>query len=50
MLVWLLVFDFPEGASRGIGIFLALIASAGIAAASGDYRVTRGAPLFPKLD
>jgi hypothetical protein len=31
LLVWLVVFDFPEGADRGIGIILALIASAAVA-------------------
>jgi hypothetical protein len=50
MLLWLLVFDFPDGADRGVGVFLALVASFGIAAAAGDYRVMRGAPLFPRLD
>jgi hypothetical protein len=50
MLVWLVVFDFPEGADRGAGVFVALVAAIGIAAAAGDYRVMRGAPLFPRLD
>lgn len=50
MLVWLVVFDFPEGADRGVGVFVALVASIGIAAAAGDYRVMRGAALFPRLD
>ena len=31
LLIWLVVFDFPEGADRGIGVILALIASAAIA-------------------
>lgn len=31
LLVWLIVFDFPEGVDRGIGIILALLASAAIA-------------------
>jgi hypothetical protein len=45
---WLLIFDFPEGASREIGAFLALIAAAAVAGGAGDYRVLRGASLFPK--
>ena len=31
VLLWLLIFDFPDGFDRKIGIFLALIAVAGIA-------------------
>lgn len=27
LLLWLILFDFPDGVDRGIGIFLALIAS-----------------------
>jgi hypothetical protein len=39
LLVWLIVFDFPEGASRGIGIFLSLVAAAAIA--YGGYTAAR---------
>src|SRR3954447_20394907 len=46
----LAIFDFPAGASRGAGLFVALAASMAIAGAAGDYRVLRGASLFPKLD
>jgi hypothetical protein len=46
---WYLAFDFPEGASRDAGAFLALAASAAIMGGAGDYRVLRGAPLFPTL-
>lgn len=31
LLIWLIVFDFPEGVDRGIGIILSLIAAAMIA-------------------
>jgi len=31
LLVWLIVFDFPEGVDRGIGIILSLVAAAAIA-------------------
>src|SRR3954469_8320971 len=44
LLIWLLVFDFPAGASRGIGGFLALVAAITIAGGAGDYRPLRGAP------
>ena len=31
LLLWLIIFDFPEGADRGAGIIIALIAAAAIA-------------------
>jgi hypothetical protein len=31
LLIWLIVFDFPEGADRGIGIILSLFAAGAIA-------------------
>lgn len=49
LIAWLLIFDFPAGASRGAGAFLALVASLAIACAAGDYRVLNGAPWFPRL-
>jgi len=50
LIVWLLIFDSPDGVSHGAGIFVALAASLAIAAAAGDYRVLRGASWFPRLD
>jgi hypothetical protein len=47
---WLLIFDFPDGVSRGAGIFVALAASIVISGAAGDYGVLRGASWFPRLD
>jgi hypothetical protein len=47
LLTWLIVFDFPEGASREIGVFLALIAAIAIMGGAGDYRVLRGGSAFP---
>jgi hypothetical protein len=38
LLLWLIIFDFPEGADRGIGIFLSLVAAAAIA--YGGWRAT----------
>ena len=49
LIAWLVIFDFPAGADREIGVFLALIAAIAIAGGSGDYRVLRGAPVFPRL-
>jgi hypothetical protein len=46
---WLLIFDFPAGANREIGAFLALIGAMTIAGGAGDYRPLRGAPWFPRV-
>ena len=48
LLAWLVIFDFPNGASREIGVFLALIGAMAVAGGAGDYATLRGAPLFPK--
>ena len=50
LLAWFVLFDFPQGASREIGVFLALVATIAIAGGTGDYSVLRGAPLFPRID
>jgi hypothetical protein len=48
LLAWLLIFDFPDGAGREIGVFLALIGAMAVAGGAGDYATLRGAPLFPR--
>ena len=48
LLVWLIAFDFPSGAGREVGVWLALVAAITIACGVGDYRVLRGAPVFPR--
>jgi hypothetical protein len=50
LVAWLILFDFPPGASREIGVFLALVATIAIAGGAGDYSTLRGAPLFPRID
>ena len=50
LLAWLVLFDFPAGAGREIGVYLALVAAMTIAAGAGDYSTLRGAPMFPRLD
>ena len=48
LLTWLVIFDFPEGASREIGVFLALIGVMAVAGGAGDYAPLRGASWFPE--
>lgn len=50
LLAWLILFNFPSGASREVGVFLALLAAIAIAGGVGDYSTLRGAPLFPRID
>lgn len=47
LIAWLILFDFPQGASREVGVFLALISAMVVAGGAGDYGTLRGAPLFP---
>jgi len=46
LLGWLLLFDWPSGASRQAGAYLALVAAAAIATGAGDFKIKS---LFPKL-
>ena len=46
VLGWLILFDFPSGAGREPGIYLALVAAIAVATGAGDFRVRS---LFPKL-
>jgi membrane-bound metal-dependent hydrolase YbcI (DUF457 family) len=48
LVAWLILFDFPSGASREIGVFLALVATIAITGGAGDYSTMRGAPWFPR--
>jgi hypothetical protein len=41
LLVWLVVFDFPDGASREVGVYLSLLAA--IAIAVGGFMASRDA-------
>lgn len=50
LLAWLILFDFPPGAGREIGAFLALAATIAIATGVGDYSPLRGARWFPRID
>jgi hypothetical protein len=47
LLTWLVVFDFPHGAGREVGVFVALAAAVAVMCGAGDYATLRGAPPFP---
>jgi len=49
LIAWLVIFDFPDGAGREVGVLLALAAAVTVAAGVGDYRPLRGAPWFPRM-
>jgi hypothetical protein len=46
LIAWLILFDFPSGANREIGLYLALVGAASIAIGVGDFRVRS---LFPRM-
>jgi hypothetical protein len=50
LLAWLIVFDWPSGASRQAGVYLALVAAAAISTGTGDFRVTSLFPRIPEGD
>jgi hypothetical protein len=50
LLAWLVLFDFPQGADREIGVYLALVSAIAVMGGAGDYGTLRGAPLFPPTD
>ena len=44
LVAWLILFDFPSGAGREVGVYLALAGAAVVATGTGDFRITS---LFP---
>jgi hypothetical protein len=44
LLTWAVAFDFPSGADREVGVFLALAAAIAIMGGAGDYSVLRRRP------
>jgi hypothetical protein len=47
---WLMVFDIPSGASREVGVYLALLGAALVATGAGDFRITSVFPRVPPPD
>jgi len=46
LLAWLLLFDFPSGADREAGVYLALAGAVAVATGAGDFRIRS---LFPRM-
>ena len=47
LLGWLILFDFPSGAGREVGVYLALIAGIAISCGASDFRVRSFFPRMP---
>jgi hypothetical protein len=45
LIAWFVLADFPSGASREVGVYLALAAALTVATGAGDFRITT---LFPE--
>jgi hypothetical protein len=50
LLAWLILVDWPSGASRQAGVYLALAAAVAIATGAGDFRITSLFPRIPEGD
>ena len=50
LLAWLIAFDWPSGASREAGVWLALVAATAVATGAGDFRVRSFFPAIPDGD
>jgi hypothetical protein len=48
LIIWLILFDFPSGATREVGVYLALVGAAAVATGAGDFRVTAWFPRLPE--
>jgi uncharacterized membrane protein len=49
LIAWL-IFDFPSGAGRDVGVYLALAGALVVATGAGDFRVTSLFPRIPRSD
>jgi hypothetical protein len=50
LIAWLILFDFPSGADREVGVYLALVGAAAVATGAGDFRVRSLFPSLPGTD
>lgn len=47
LLTWLILFDFPSGASQEVGAYLALAGAIAVATGAGDFRIRSWFPRMP---
>ena len=47
LIAWLILFDFPSGATREVGLYLALVGATAVATGAGDFRVRSVFPRMP---
>jgi hypothetical protein len=50
LIAWLILFDFPSGASREAGLYLALVGAAAVATGAGDFKVRSFFPKMPNAE
>jgi hypothetical protein len=50
LIAWFIWVDFPSGADREIGVYLALAGAATVATGAGDFRITSLFPRLPRSD
>jgi hypothetical protein len=50
LIAWLIFFEFPSGASREIGVYVALAGAAVVATGAGDFRIGSWFPRLPRSD
>jgi hypothetical protein len=50
LIAWLILFDFPSGADREIGLYLALVGAVAVATGAGDFRVRSVFPRMPSAE
>jgi hypothetical protein len=50
LIAWLILFDFPSGATREVGLYLALIGATAVATGAGDFRVRSVFPKMPNVE
>ena len=50
LIAWLALFDFPSGATREVGLYLALLGALLVATGAGDFRVKSVFPRMPTAE
>ena len=50
LIAWLILFDLPSGATREVGLYLALVGATAVATGAGDFRVRSVFPRMPNAE